>query len=191
MINMKYFILIVLIISFFSKTECYSQNLKDLLGPESDSLIIWTKSRKLNWNDFKAKKNSEEFGDAISETGINIMPNYNYKFFAIFFKINSWTNTKSELSLKHEQVHFDIAELFARKMRKEICKLKLKNKTLYNIDYKLIYKEYYGKLRSYQKLYDLETNHSKVFKMQKKWEKKVAKELDELEEFSLKIESNN
>ncbi len=200
--RLKYVSLIVLVIVFFKVTETYSQNLKDLSGKESDTLIIWTKDRKLNWSDFQSKKGTINFEGAQSATSTMLIPFlskdniYYYKILAGFFKNKSWVDSvyTEDFILKHEQIHFDIAELFARKMRKEVNNLKLKDEILLPADYRLIHDKFYILYKDYQNEYDLETDHAKIYKMQKKWEEKVAKELDELEEYSLKgidCKSNN
>ena len=48
---------------------------------------------------------------------------------------------KTDYILKHEQGHFDIAEIFARKLNKKMSEYKF-NKTTYKTDLKNIYDGY-------------------------------------------------
>ena len=81
--------------------------------------------------------------------------------------------------LGHEQLHFDITELYARKFRHLIDQIKVSNsvrgqlKTLHNT----INKE----LSQLQNKYDSETNYSRNVDAQTKWKTYIA---DELEKFS-------
>ncbi len=186
--KIKQFLFTLLIVVFFKTTISYSQN---------DTLIIWTKNKKLNWSDFQSKERVISFDGAQSMVGIKIKPFlsnngiYNYKAFAYFKKNKSWADTINinAFILKHEQVHFDIAELFARKMRKAVYNLKLKNEIVLPADYRLIHDKFYALYRDYQDKYDLETDHARIYKMQIKWDKKVAKELEELKDYGLKIDT--
>ncbi len=187
---MKSLILLVLIASFIKGNDCYSQNSMDIFELENDSLIIWTKNRKLVTSDFKAHEKITEIGlEAYSSTGFHLIKEHDYKVIASFDKNLSRLDTEvSQLLLQHEQLHFDIAELFARKTRKEIYNLKLKMESLHYIDYKMIYNDFLKEYTEYQSLYDYETAHSVLVDEQKRWNEKVAKKLEELNEFSLIIE---
>ena len=85
--------------------------------------------------------------------------------------------------LKHERLHFDIAELFARYARKQFRTLK---PFCSNI------RSFKGLLRDYQieadkenLKYDAESNHYKNKEMQEKWSKDVARRLKELAEYRI------
>lgn len=187
---MKLILYILIGCCMLHTTAVSTQNLNDLSGKESDSLIIWTKDRKLTWNDFKSKKSVRQNSFAYVKAGIILKPfyidsNFSYKVIAVFKKNFSWKSKDNKGLLNHEQLHFDIAELFARKMRKEIFNQK---KILSAEDYKIIYNKLNKEYKEYQKKYDHDTVHSIITEEQEKWEKKVAKELKELENYALKIE---
>ncbi|APZ46372.1 hypothetical protein BW723_08705 [Polaribacter reichenbachii] len=155
--------------------------------------ITWSKNVKVKKLDFKGKidKNSKN----IAQTGANIIivpyakkgGKYLYRVLAKFYKYKSWINTNSELILNHEQLHFDIAELYARKMRKEILKTKLSNKKIEESDYRRIHKKLFKEYIQYQKKYDLETDFSRSESLQNKWKKFIAQQLSGLEKFALNI----
>lgn len=164
---------------------CYSQVIeKKILNQDKDTLIFWSKKRKLTWNDFKEVKKDTIFTDlAESYTEIKMIPYlfkpnvYSYKVFACFHKNKSFTNNTSDYLLNHEQLHFDITELFARKIRKEI---QIQESKSSYVDYLSIYKKEHKAYRLYQNLYDAETFHSTNFEKQKKWEISIDNQLEEL-----------
>lgn len=79
--------------------------------------------------------------------------------------------------LSHEQLHFDIAELYARKFRKQL------SETQFSTDIKAEVKELYQKvlkeLYIYQNKYDRETNFSRDRKQQQYWNAMIADALKE------------
>jgi predicted secreted Zn-dependent protease len=102
-----------------------------------------------------------------------------------FFNRNkSWTKEKkSDYLLEHEQLHFDITELFVRKLRKQLNDLGNNCKRL-NSHIEHYYKENYKEFVAYQNAYDNETKHSLDTEKQKLWKEKIARELDRLKPFA-------
>ena len=162
-----------------------SSQSKDIV--ENDSLILWQENRMLEWNDFKGKQLdfhgnvlAETHGDIVilSKKRVDYVPII--KIGTYFKKYSSWTITEDVLSLNHEQIHFDIYELFTRKIREAFCKLNDEG----NIDlekYEEAFNEFIEENNRYNELYDVDvlTNQSK----QKEWRLKVTKELEELKEY--------
>lgn len=96
-----------------------------MLSQDLDAVIIWTKNYKLSWNDFLGK--NFRFKDntaANSSLKLHFIPSYNnkgvysYTIIPVFNRLTSWTISRSPELLNHEQTHFDILEIFARKIRK-------------------------------------------------------------------------
>ncbi|MGJ8734513.1 MAG: DUF922 domain-containing protein, partial [Cellulophaga sp.] len=75
----------------------------------------------------------------------------------------------------HEQIHFDIAELYARKMREKLSKVVPSSNTYKQA--RAIYTSVNKELDAYQDLYDKETNYSRDLEKQLFWQEKVKKEL--------------
>ncbi|WP_298320503.1 hypothetical protein [uncultured Aquimarina sp.] len=175
----RYLLLILSFISF----NLFSQE----VIVENDSLILWQKDRKLNWEDFKGQPiNDRENVLAEVHGSIKTIKTYwsngvpKFEIGCHFLKYDSWTVTKDSLSLIHEQVHFDIYELYARKIRKVFCEL--------NEDMITDFKEYQRLFNSYltengerNELYDIEVIVNQ--KKQQEWQAKIAKELEELKEY--------
>lgn len=120
------------------------------------------------------------------------MPKYNVNkdsiilFLPATFSINtSWVIKKYETGelLKHEQLHFDIIELFARKLRKRILNTKITTKGTQE-QLKKLQTDLQNEENAYQNLYDKQTDHSRNKQKQKEWGEKIAKELKELEDYS-------
>ena len=96
-------------------------------------------------------------------------------------KSKSWTKTNDKIALQHEQLHFDIAEVYARKIRKAFDSLNIKKcKTEY------IYNGIYIRLgkacEEYQDKYDSEVYFDSI--QQKKWGSKVTLELERLKKYA-------
>lgn len=185
---MKYLIL-TLLISYFNPVSCLSQETgKGLSSQKKDSIIVWSKKRKLTWDDFKGVKNDTVFINlAESYTEIRMIPylnkfnTYSYIVLAFFHKNKSFTNTNSSDNiLCHEQLHFDITELFARKIRQEI---QIQESKSSYVNYSSIYKKIHKNYRMFQKLYDAETVHSTNFEMQQKWKNDIVHKLEKLKNY--------
>ncbi|MGY0407669.1 MAG: DUF922 domain-containing protein [Polaribacter sp.] len=179
---MKQIVILIIVYFYFHSFSFYSQIAK------KDSIIFWSKNKKLTWDDFKGVKKDTNFIGAKTYAGILMLPylndtskKYSYKVFACFYKYKSSTDTNhSDYILKHEQLHFDIAEIFARKIKQEI---EIQESKSSYVNYSSIYNKKYKSYRLYQKLYDAQTNHSTNFEMQKKWKEKIQSELEKLKEY--------
>ena len=110
----------------------------------NDSLIYWEKNWKLSSGDFKAKIPNDCGHDkarsslALVPSLINRDKSTDIKVICAFNKYESWIIDSSNAILMHEQLHFDIAELFARKIRKGLLVLIKSNQTNPEIYSKLI-----------------------------------------------------
>jgi len=90
--------------------------------------IPWDQHQSLTWNDFKARprRNTGE-PSAMTDTGFRAQlecraDTLDIRVAAEFYPASSWIKPprKSIELLHHEQGHFDLTELYARKMRKAI-----------------------------------------------------------------------
>lgn len=183
-----YFLLFVLICSAQVKVE-------------NDSIIIWNKDRKITWGDFLSEKRWYEKNinaGAVLTTSIQIYPKeincldiVYIEVVAQMNKIKSWANVKTEAGLNHEQTHFDITELYARKLRKSLIKFIEENE---ECDLQGIFDIYYRLQEEHRKiqfLYDEETKHSVNIDKQKEWDKKIACLLEEYKDYELIIDIDN
>ena len=149
--------------------------------------IEWTPHYAICWNDFKGTPGVEAIGDAGTAVTIKAKPymiknKIHYSVRALFNKTKSWYRDQSSALLAHEQLHFDIAELYARKARKKIKELSLtgeKDLKVYNREIQKILNE--SNLADQR--YDAETLHGSMVKKQKEWVDKVKAELQSLKQF--------
>ena len=87
---------------------------------------------------------------------------------------------KTDYILTHEQGHFDIAEIFARKLNKLMKEYNFDWNT-YRQDLKKIYQDVLDEKEDMQNKYDEETNHSINKEKQEEWLKKISGKLKELD----------
>lgn len=194
-----------------------------MLSPKQNGkgdVIIWNRDNKLKWEDFKGEgdtcvvhlvSTSYSFGTTFKPLKGNrlelfIACTMNKSLSPKSSLINSLdTNTQKRI-LEHEQTHFDIGELFTRKLRVEIYKLfpKAKHKDsdwlLDKID--KLNLQMNKECNLYQDQYDADMgnielpgpykgnnldslyNNLHCWKTQLKWIEKVQTELDKLERYN-------
>jgi hypothetical protein len=153
-----------------------------------EELLNWSATSKLTWNDYKASPDTESDAAASTTTYLGIEYNINsngfsYKIQSRFSKTRSWGLHKTAYILSHEQGHFDIAEIFARKLNKLMSEYKFNKKTCQQ-DLNKIYNNILTEKEEMQNDYDKETNHSIKKEKQTEWLKKIAKMLEEYNEFT-------
>lgn len=157
---------------------CYAQDIVDS--------YVWSTKNKLTWEDFKGTVPPDADAAATTASGISYTYSANllhhevkldFEVNAFFYPNESWYKPTicNDLVLSHEQLHFDIAELFARKMRKRL------NETSFSDNVKAeirdIYRKTLKELSDFQERYDWETNFSRDAKQQLRWNKEIAKAL--------------
>ena len=96
-----------------------------ILSHLEEEYVKWQENRRLTWEDFKAAP--LKLGNTAAMTTTHLGFAYNvtngkvsYKIDCRFEKNKSWGLVKNDWILKHEQGHFDIAEIFARKLNRSI-----------------------------------------------------------------------
>lgn len=158
-------------------------------GFSQKNIIKWSPSAKLTWEDFNEKKGTKL---AYSAVAIKLKPiisntkKIKLEVYAYFDKSISRTGIFDEKVLEHEQLHFQIGELFARKLRKRILNYEKSKFFKDRNEFSKVYKANYAKYLAYQRQYDKETVHSVDRAAQKRWEEKIKKELKEYQRYSRK-----
>jgi len=154
--------------------------------------IPWQADRTLSWSDFKGdlslSRSFPEENVALTSSGIYYKFGFDgyktyYKVFAFFNPKQSWVKPKKadKNHLKHEQVHFDITELYARKIRKTLSENTFQKHD--NKKFENIVKTNISAMEEMQKLYDSETEHSINAEAQKQWNIKIKTELEKLKNY--------
>ena len=158
---------------------------------QAEAKIIWKSSQRLSWRNYKAFPDTMSSYKAMTfvQVGLEVKEFRDSLVIAIpcyFFENLSWSkNQHSTLLLKHEQLHFDIAELISRKIRKEFSEYKYYDLKLAYKDLQKIYdRNYKIKLDSINSKYDLETDHGVIVQRQNEWERKIANELRRLDRYT-------
>jgi len=155
---------------------------------QKEKIKYWSEKDTLQFEDFKGKHDNPKFG-ALSYLSLKLenigITNDKINVMAIFNTKKSFIMAiHSNYVLKHEQIHFDITELFARKIRKELL---VYYKNNFNLDIKVsydIYKRQIKKYDLYEHEYDNETNYGRNIEQQSKWNRKIQKELEKYKEYS-------
>lgn len=155
----------------------------------TDNFISWSSKRKLSWNDFKAPVPADRRG-ASASTATSLHFSYSVKGGNITYELNSyfnpaksWVKDKTDLILGHEQGHFDIAEIYIRKLYQAVKQYTFNKKT-YKTDLRDIYQRIVKEKDSFQNEYDAATHHSINVEQQKIWEAKIKATLKELDDYA-------
>lgn len=158
-----------------------------LIRFNSFSQMDWNSELKINWSNFKgnAPKTSEFKANTatyfVCEYGSNDTCFF-YNVKNLFDKFKSWHKDSTNDLLEHERGHFDISEIYARKIRK-FLKTNLLLATPDNSIRQGI--EALEKQKNiYQKLYDKETNFSLNYEKQLEWQNKIKRQLKELDNYN-------
>ena len=159
---------------------------------QTEDLIFWEEGKRLTWQDFAGGVPAEGFA-AQSALSIHytvckrsIWNGKVVMMVACTFQKSQSPVLKSEmhpLVLRREQAHFDIAEMFARKLRKEFSESKLHTGNV-ELEAKRLYEKLMLEYKVYQQLFDIEAQHGKEREaLLEKWERKIANELKALEHY--------
>jgi predicted secreted Zn-dependent protease len=97
----------------------------------------------------------------------------------------SWkkTNWVNDEVLTHEQKHFDIVELYARKLRKAVFETRYTDYNDLLAKLEILYDKNDKEMDKYQDLYDEESDGSMNGEKQREWNKRIIQELDNYRKF--------
>ncbi len=177
----------ITLFTFLSASKCQKAN--------SDDIIVWKAGMNLTWKDFKGKPDKNDtIYDARTFTQIYLEYEENdhsieFDIPCYFYKNSSWSKSKSKRQesislLKHEQLHFDITELMARRIRKEFSEYKSYNLSSTYYELKKLYDHFDNDERlRINTSYDEQTAHGTIIEKQKEWEKKIENELYKLRKY--------
>lgn len=159
-----------------------------LFFPVNDNIIEWSPTRKLTWSDFKGTPDPASTNAALTNSTIHVEFGFDNKGLkhsikCRFNKQLSWGRIRNEYILNHEQGHFDIAEVHARMLHKNLNEYSFNSETV-SKDIEVIYNDAMKLHVAMQKEYDLVTNHSLDSAQQNLWDKKISGLLQNLDKFS-------
>lgn len=155
---------------------------------KDEELLTWNAAKKLTWKDYKGSPDTNSDAAASTTTYISIEYNitnnsFGYKIQMRFSKTRSWGLHKTEYILSHEQGHFDIAEIFARKLHKTMSAYTF-DKRSYQKELKKIYDDILEEKEKMQDDYDNETRHSINKEKQAEWLTKIKEMLEEYKAYA-------
>ena len=155
---------------------------------ENAELIPWLSDRPLTWEDFLCapKRNTDAVASTSTSLGIAYhIKNYvlTYEITCNFSKTKSWGLVKTPYILAHEQAHFDITEIFARKLHKALMEYEFDQST-YKRDINAIYQHIVAEKEALQAAYDRETDHSRNKRIQYEWLDRIDAILADTEPFA-------
>lgn len=157
---------------------------------KAEGSLIWS-PRRLTWKEFHGTPRLRTATAAQTSSGVTYIvecrgKQFDYAVLATFSPVESWVRpdiplnrTASPRTLKHEQAHFDVTELFARKLRKafesvtDICPDHPK-------DARKLFDRFSREAQHTQDQYDDETAHGMALDSQARWSREIAASLDSL-----------
>ena len=165
-----------------------------LAAQDTATIIEWSE-KKLTWEDFREDNTEEKYYkkaaarinsgirvrryDTISNNQITVA------IYAVMHPYRSWVRKRAVGNgkvLAHEQDHFEITELFARKLRKALGEETFVQKSHSKKMEKLI-KQFRKDLSSMQYQYDQETGHGTNEQLQRWWHYFIINRLEELNNY--------
>ncbi len=156
--------------------------------------LIWREDDPLEWSDFHGPPEPEQGVDALSSCGLICDPALSrngmlrFDVNAYFSPTDSWVDRPdaSRLLLHHEQGHFDIGEIYARKMRQRLARTAFDRSRL-NEQITIIYQETFEEYREAQATYDRVSGHSTNTAGQREWDRWIDRELERYEAYRGRI----
>ena len=144
--------------------------------------INWKTDYKLKWQDFQGAADAASPHSALTHYTISYRYSYvgttlQFTVSCYFDKPQSWKKTNiDDPLLAHEQGHFDIAEITAKRLAKAFAAYKLAPATV-DADIKNIYQATMNDGYAMQDKYDNETDHSRNKQQQEAWLKTIKSQL--------------
>ncbi len=145
----------------------------------------WNEHRMLSWSDFRgpvSALNEESAAATCCSIGFKLDNDASGRpevsVYNTFYIGKSWVkdDARIESILAHEQGHFDLCELFTRKLRSRISTVDLSSQ---NVKQELmnIYSAVSDEYETFQQSYERETTHGTNIPEQRRWQELISKEL--------------
>ena len=157
------------------------------VSQDEDNVLVYEEGKKLTWNDFKgAPKYSDQSKGAQLTVTLNLkVKKYSfwsgkatYDVYALAYTNNSWVKPayRDAYTLAHEQLHFDIAHIYAETLEGELNAL---DKSAAQKDQvQIMLNKAVTEMSAYQALYDRESRGGNNKAKQKEWARKVKEDLE-------------
>lgn len=151
-----------------------------------DEVMQWEPSLKLQWSDFKGDPPESKRIAATTASGISYSYSakgnkgrytLDFEVLTHFYPTKSWYHPElcDEVVLSHEQLHFDISELFARELRSRLRNGRFSDNV--KAEVRELFAQVNEELSAFQNRYDLETDYSRDREAQAEWNRRISQML--------------
>ena len=170
-----------------------------LLAQGPHNAIEYSETGKFHWGLFKGRINPQHIAQMGQNTGAVTVSSLSYstvkftstsiilRISAKFHPHESWTRypklRNPTHALNHEKRHFDLSEVYARKIRQRISETKFTRRNL-NSQLKSIFSALTKEHSEEQSKYDHETEHSIDPEQQLLWNKEIDRRLTDLADYA-------
>ena len=156
------------------------------LAQQSSRLLEWKKGALLEWGNFKGKADPADMVHAaVTYAGIEVKID-NVEFLSghttfiakgVFDQHQSWAHPERRDSrvLSHEQIHFDIAEVYARKLQQKLNSQKIRKQDREKV--KKLQQLYTQAQLATQSRFDEESLHGLNTSVEQAWRRQIDQEL--------------
>jgi hypothetical protein len=169
--------ILVLLLLLNGATVAYAQELP------------WQKDKPLTWKDFAGVPDTNSTYAAVTScrTKYNYhwemrdsIYNITFKLENVFYTQLSWSKSgkRNKDLLHHEQLHFDINEVFTRRLY--VAFTSAKYTANFKEEIRAIFEKLNAEERDFQIKYDTQTIHSRDWGSQVVWEQYIHKQLEDL-----------
>tara|TARA_R110002051_G_scaffold10175_2_gene38511 strand:- start:3718 stop:4260 length:543 start_codon:yes stop_codon:yes gene_type:complete len=150
--------------------------------------LAWNADSRVDWPHFKGMPSTTNGYAATSSTGLSqsyeidghgFLNKEGTTITAYFYPEFSWFRPKDTTAylLGHERAHFDITEIYARKLRKRISEFAFSSNSKAEI--KALYNQVEEERQVMQSQFDAETDHSRNREQEEIWHIVIRKMLEE------------
>ncbi|HEX5069728.1 MAG TPA: DUF922 domain-containing protein [Vicinamibacterales bacterium] len=161
-----------------------------------DNAIVWAQRRPLAWGDFKGPPPAEA-SPVAAQTHYALLhgagctgDKFQYRVVAAFVPAESWVRpsmlrsaAESARALRHEQTHFDITEVHARRLRRYYAELMAPCR-IASGDLAAAASRIGRDERAAQAQYDAETDNGRTAAQQARWDRDIAAQLTALAKYT-------
>lgn len=161
----------------------------------SGDYIVWTPARTLDWKDFTATPPKNRLEGALSAVSHEYAVGcreavLHVRVQTVFWPEKSWVSNRitssglaSRVGIRHEQVHFDLAEVYGRRLRRMFQELR--DPCARSDDELAALAEQVSKDHwANQRRFDIDTENGQLEAKQNDWERRVANDLAALAAFA-------
>ena len=153
--------------------------------------LRWSASRPLTVADFQGRPRPNEAHAALTSTNINSGASCRNNIFmgtarASFDPATSWVREAATLTpalLRHEQLHFDLTEVYARRLRQQLLALRVPCDAM-GPEFNRLSQAGYAAWEQAEDAYDRDTNHGLNKPRQAAWDAQIEQQLADLAAFA-------